>query len=242
LGFHDFGNNSVHLYTNTLGCARCHFISRFKFFAIGLSALDMRITCFCLSYFSSLVAKKKGGFNAEICNTNPIYGWVLAMHQLYRIYRPRGELEHIFYYRELVRNSDDFKASNWNLQCSLYTIDVFHSEKNRKPAQTKRKCLMKSKALVIQILIRFGILLIPLLAIYLLMVFTYNPHAHCIGNEHRHTMGPVGYVIFAVMVTVFWCLAMLTEITIRLFKKDKRIAYLLIFVLVFAGACIAFLI
>ncbi|WP_443945180.1 hypothetical protein ACJVDH_20025 [Pedobacter sp. AW1-32] len=100
---------------------------------------------------------------------------------------------------------------------------------------------MISKSIVIQILIRFAFLIVPLLAIYLLMVFTYNPHARCVGNEHRHTMGPIAYVIIAVTIAAVWCFAIFTEITIRVFKKNTRMGYLLIFTLVFAGACTIFL-
>lgn len=90
------------------------------------------------------------------------------------------------------------------------------------------------KTLLRQILERFAFLVLPLLGIYLLMEFTYHPHSRCIGNDHHHTMGPLGYVIMAAAVVIIWLLAIALEQLLRFFKKDKKVSFLIVFLLVLA--------
>lgn len=56
---------------------------------------------------------------------------------------------------------------------------------------------MKTKRILLQLLFRFSFLLVPLFSLYLRYTFSYDPHARCEGEDHRHTGGPVGYVIIA---------------------------------------------
>lgn len=62
--------------------------------------------------------------------------------------------------------------------------------------------MKKMQSLFLQLLIRLTFLALSLFGIYLLMVFTYNPHKLCAGIEHRYTMGPAGYLIMALFVFV----------------------------------------
>lgn len=86
---------------------------------------------------------------------------------------------------------------------------------------------MKKKSFYLQILIRLAFLIVPLLVIYLLMVFTYDPHKLCQGDFHRHTMGPVGYFIMGGLVCIFWFLGILIELIWRYFNKDKKVLWIL---------------
>lgn len=88
---------------------------------------------------------------------------------------------------------------------------------------------MKPQPIYIQILIRLAFLVVPLLGLYLLMEFTYDPHAHCDGDNHRHTMGPVGYVLMGGFICVIWAAAVIIEIIWRYFNRDKKVLPLLIF-------------
>ncbi|WP_293312230.1 hypothetical protein [Pedobacter sp. UBA5917] len=85
------------------------------------------------------------------------------------------------------------------------------------------------KTLTRQIIERLALLVIPLFGVYLLMEFTYNPHALCVGNEHRHTMGPVGYIILGAAIIIIWVLAIIFEQIWRYFKKDRKISFLMVF-------------
>ncbi|WP_316824652.1 hypothetical protein [Pedobacter miscanthi] len=98
------------------------------------------------------------------------------------------------------------------------------------------------KSLLKQILARLALLILPLLGIYLLMEFFYDPHARCTGNEHHHTMGPVGYVILAAAVVIFWVLAIIFEQILRYFKKDRKISFLIIFLFLIVIISIVFFI
>ncbi|MDQ0967647.1 dolichyl-phosphate-mannose--protein O-mannosyl transferase [Flavobacterium sp. W4I14] len=93
------------------------------------------------------------------------------------------------------------------------------------------------KTLVRQILVRLAFLVLPLLAIYLLMEFTYNPHALCTANEHRHTMGPVGYIVLAAAVVVIWFLAIIFEQIWRYFKKDRKISFFVVLLFALMVVC-----
>lgn len=88
------------------------------------------------------------------------------------------------------------------------------------------------KTLTRQIIERLALLVIPLLGLYLLMKFTYNPHALCTANEHRHTMGPVGYVILAAAIIMIWLLAIIFEQIWRYFKEDRKISFLMLLVII----------
>jgi len=91
---------------------------------------------------------------------------------------------------------------------------------------------MKQQPLYVQILIRLAFLVVPLLAIFLLMEFTYDPHKLCDGDNHRHTMGPIGYILMGGFVCVTWFLAIIIEIIWRYFNRDKKVLFLLIFLIV----------
>ena len=88
---------------------------------------------------------------------------------------------------------------------------------------------MKKKPLYIQILVRLAFLIVPIRALYFLIVFNYDPHQHEVNGEHRHTMGPMfGFVIFSGFIAGFWVLAMIIELIYRYFDKNKKVAYWLI--------------
>lgn len=93
-----------------------------------------------------------------------------------------------------------------------------------------------------QILVRIALLVLPLLGVYLMMVFTYDPHKYCTANEHRHTMGPVGYLVLGVFVTMVWVLAIVFEMIWRYFKKDWKISITVYLLLVLAISLIIFLV
>ncbi|SOD13342.1 hypothetical protein [Pedobacter xixiisoli] len=101
---------------------------------------------------------------------------------------------------------------------------------------------MKQHPLYIQILIRLAFLIVPLLGLYLLMVFTYDPHKLCDGDYHRHTMGPVGYVLMGGFICVIWFIAMIIEIIWRYFNSDKKVLSLLIFLLAIGFLAVMFFI
>lgn len=90
---------------------------------------------------------------------------------------------------------------------------------------------MKQQPIYIEILIRLAFLMVPLLGLYVLMEFTYDPHKLCDGDYHRHTMGPVGYVLMSGFICVIWFIAIIFEIIWRYFNKDKKVLPLLIFLL-----------
>lgn len=92
---------------------------------------------------------------------------------------------------------------------------------------------MKKKPLYIQILIRLAFLILPIVALYFLVVFNYNPHERCIGDEHRHTMGPgFGFIIFSSIIAGIWLLANIIELIYKRFNTNKKVAYWLIFLIV----------
>lgn len=102
---------------------------------------------------------------------------------------------------------------------------------------------MKAKPLYVQILIRMAFLIVPIIAVYFLVVFNYDPHERCVGDEHRHTMGPMfGFVIFSGFISGFWLLAIILELIYRHFDKNKEVAYWLIFLIVMASLCILLII
>lgn len=95
---------------------------------------------------------------------------------------------------------------------------------------------MKTKPLYIQILIRLAFLILPIVILYFLVVFNYNPHEHDVNGEHRHTMGPMfGFVIFSGFIAGIWLLAMIIELIYRHFNKNRKVAYWLIFFVAFLG-------
>lgn len=93
---------------------------------------------------------------------------------------------------------------------------------------------MNKKPIYIQILIRLAFLIVPWLCIYLLIMFTYDPHKLCDGDNHRHTMGPIGYFIMGGLVFIFWVVGILIELIWRYFNKDKKVL-LLLFILAALG-------
>ena len=100
---------------------------------------------------------------------------------------------------------------------------------------------MKKKHLYIQILIRLAFLILPIVALYFLVVLNYDPHEHDVNGEHRHTMGPMfGFVIFSSIIAGIWLTAIIIELIYKYFNKDKRVAYWLIFLVVAASMGILF--
>lgn len=100
---------------------------------------------------------------------------------------------------------------------------------------------MKTKSLIKHLLTRLAILALPLIALFLLYYFLYNPHALCEGDEHRHTGGPVGYVLLAGAIIVFWSIALIGEIIWRLIKKDSAISFVNVFLLILVGLFLFFM-
>ena len=95
---------------------------------------------------------------------------------------------------------------------------------------------MKKQPLYIQILIRLAFLILPIVALYFMVVFNYDPHERCIGDEHRHTMGPwFGFIIFSSIIAGIWLLAIIIELIYKRFNTNKRVAYWLILLIVMAS-------
>lgn len=95
---------------------------------------------------------------------------------------------------------------------------------------------MKKKTLYVQILIRLAFLILPIVALYFLAVFNYDPHKRCIGDEHRHTMGPwFGFIIFSSIIAGIWLVGIVIELIYRKFDNNKKVAYWLIFLVVMAS-------
>ena len=95
---------------------------------------------------------------------------------------------------------------------------------------------MKKKNFYIQILIRLAFLIVPIVALYFLVVFNYNPHEHDVNGEHRHTMGPMfGFVIFSSIIAGSWLIVIIIELIYKHFNTNKRMAYWFIFLVVMAS-------
>ena len=102
---------------------------------------------------------------------------------------------------------------------------------------------MKKQPLYIQILIRLAFLILPIVALYFLVVFNYNPHERCIGDEHRHTMGPMfGFVMFSSFIASIWLIAVIIELIYKHFNKNKKLAYWLIFLVLMVSLSLLFFI
>lgn len=100
---------------------------------------------------------------------------------------------------------------------------------------------MKKQPLYIQILIRLAFLIMPIVALYFLVVFNYNPHEHDVNGEHRHTMGPwFGFIIFSSIIAGIWLVAIIIELIYRKFGNNKKVAYWLIFLVVMASLALMF--
>ena len=100
---------------------------------------------------------------------------------------------------------------------------------------------MKKKPLYIQVLIRLAFLILPIVALYFLVVFNYNPHERCVGDEHRHTMGPMfGFVMFSSLIAGIWLVAIVIELIYKKFNTNKKVAYWLIFLVLMAGLALLF--
>ncbi len=102
---------------------------------------------------------------------------------------------------------------------------------------------MKKQPLYIQILIRLAFLVLPIVALYFLVVFNYNPHERCNGEIHRHTMGPMfGFIIFSSIIAGIWLIAIIIELIYKHFNKNKKLAYWLIFLVVMVSLSLLFFI
>ena len=100
---------------------------------------------------------------------------------------------------------------------------------------------MEKKPLYITILIRLAFLILPIVALYFLVVFNYNPHENDVNGEHHHTMGPMfGFVIFSSIIAGIWLIAIIIELIYRHFNTNKPLAYWLIFLVVMASLGVLF--
>ena len=100
---------------------------------------------------------------------------------------------------------------------------------------------MKKKPLYIQVLIRLAFLILPIVALYFLVVFNYNPHERCVGDEHRHTMGPMfGFVMFSSLIAGIWLVAIVIELIYKKFNTNKKVAFWLLFLVVMASVALLF--
>lgn len=80
----------------------------------------------------------------------------------------------------------------------------------------------KKHPIYIQVLIRLVFLIVPILALYFLVVYHYNPHERCYGDEHHHTMGPMfGFVVYSVAIALLWLIAISFELIWRRFSSKK---------------------
>ena len=99
---------------------------------------------------------------------------------------------------------------------------------------------MKTQSIAVQILIRLAFLVVPLLILYLLMEFTYDPHSRCEGDDHRHDGGPVAYLLLGFAVCILWTLFNLIEVGVRFYKRDQNAGkFFLIFLAI--GAVLIYL-
>lgn len=98
---------------------------------------------------------------------------------------------------------------------------------------------MKKQPLYLKIIIRLAFLILPIVALYFLMVFNYNPHENDVDGEHHHSMGPMfGFVIFSGFITAVWFLAIMIELIWKRFKTNKKVAFWLIFLVVLSSLTI----
>ncbi len=71
------------------------------------------------------------------------------------------------------------------------------------------------------ILKRVLIIVVPIILVFILTFLTFDEHKHCVGNEHRHVMGYMGFYFFS----IFWLSAcgffFLIEIILELLKRRK---------------------
>ena len=74
-----------------------------------------------------------------------------------------------------------------------------------------------------QIVIRLLFLIVPIIGLYFLVVYNYNPHARCDGDEHRHTMGPMfGFVIYSIVLFILWLIGISIELILRRYSIDRK--------------------
>ncbi len=78
-------------------------------------------------------------------------------------------------------------------------------------------CLIMIKCILKRVLI----LIVPIVSVFVLTFLTFDEHKHCVGNEHRHVMGYMGFYFFS----IFWFSAcgiyFLIEIIFEFFKRRK---------------------
>lgn len=71
------------------------------------------------------------------------------------------------------------------------------------------------------ILKRVLILLVPIVLVFLINYLTFDEHKNCVGNNHRHVMGYMGFYFFS----MFWISAcgiyLFIEIILEFFKRRK---------------------
>lgn len=82
--------------------------------------------------------------------------------------------------------------------------------------------------------IRIGILLLILTIVISTMYALYDPHTHCDGENHRHTMGiGMGIAVMSVSISGFWLFILLLEALVHFAKKGNNIGiHVLLFIMI----------
>lgn len=84
---------------------------------------------------------------------------------------------------------------------------------------------MDLKKIILHLIIRIGILVLLLAAVFLFWHFTFDPHKHCEGDEHRHVDGGLGLFIIGFLITQAFYFGLLIEMIYLFVKKKKNLAF-----------------
>lgn len=81
---------------------------------------------------------------------------------------------------------------------------------------------MMTKEIIIHIAKRLGIVAILIGIIFGIWYLSYDPHKHCIGDEHRHTDGGLGLFIMLYMFSIAALIIVSIQTLIFYFTKRYR--------------------
>lgn len=98
---------------------------------------------------------------------------------------------------------------------------------------------MMTKEIIIHIAKRFGIIIILIAAIFGLWYVSYDPHRHCIDDEHRHTDGGLGlfimFYIFSIAALIIVSIETLIFYFTKRYQKGHANLLMLLFVVILVG-------
>lgn len=69
---------------------------------------------------------------------------------------------------------------------------------------------------------RVLILIVPVLVLVLFHIITFDEHAHCIGNEHRHVDGFLGIAMLSFLWFSICGPILLIDVIIEFLKRRKN--------------------